>query len=173
MHSIIEFITTVKEKDQQDLVINLRLWGVFFVLISSCGVEVIADACVLLIKIHASCTGLHRDGVSSKSPTCPISFGHQPRQAAGDFGSGEVVVLKGLCCWSNKGFLCIPDVLNFAHISPWILSAWTLGSSNTTGKHPTTGISGKTQKGWKYFGKRSFHGLFTASPSHEIRVGLE
>lgn len=113
MHSIIEFITVVKQKDQQDLVINSHS-EVF----SLCELARVVCVCVLLIKIHASCTGLHRDGVSSKSPTCPISFGHQPRQAAGDFGSGEVVVLKGLCCWSNKGFLCIPDVLNFAHISP-------------------------------------------------------
>lgn len=79
--------------------------------------------CVLLIKTHAWCTGLQRDGASSKSPTCPISFGHQPRQAAGGFGPGEVVVLKGLCRWSDKGSLYIPDVLNFAHIAPGILSS--------------------------------------------------
>lgn len=94
-------------------------------LISSCGDEVVADVSVLLIKTHARCTGpgLHRDGASSKSPTCPISFGHQPRQAARGFGPGEVVVLKGLCRWSDKGSPYIPDVLNFAHIAPGILSS--------------------------------------------------
>lgn len=73
---------------------------------------------VLVMKSRASFRGQHGDVVYSKSPTCPVSFSHQPCQAAGDFGSGKVVVLEGLYCWSNKGFLNIPDVLNFAHISP-------------------------------------------------------
>lgn len=57
-------------------------------LIKSCGDQVATDVCVLLTKSHASCRGQHRDGEYSISPTCPVSFSHQPRQAAGDFGSG-------------------------------------------------------------------------------------
>ena len=52
---------------------------------------------------------------SGNAPTCPISFGQQPCEAATDFGSGEVIVLKRLNCWSNEGLLNIPDVLNFTH----------------------------------------------------------
>lgn len=49
--------------------------------------------------------------------TCPVSFGHQPCEAATDFGSGEVVVLERLYCWSNKRLLGVPGILNFTHIS--------------------------------------------------------
>lgn len=69
---------------------------------------------IRLIKIHAPSTS----SPYSKALTCAVSFGHQPCEAATDFGSGEVIVLKRLYCWSNECFLNIPDVLNFTHISP-------------------------------------------------------
>lgn len=71
----------------------------------------------------------------SDAPTCPICFGHQPCETATDFGSGKVIVLKRLYCWSNEDLLNIPDVLNFTHISPELYSSAQCSSSNAKASH--------------------------------------
>lgn len=61
----------------------------------------------------------HAGGLAPRGAglTCPVSLGHQPREAATHFGSGEVVVLERLYCRSNERLLGVPGILNFTHIS--------------------------------------------------------
>ena len=71
----------------------------------------------------------------SVTPTCPVCFGHQPCEAATDFGSRKVIVLKRFYRWSNEGLLNIPDVLNFPHISPSIVFLNTMKQHNAKASH--------------------------------------
>lgn len=99
--------------------------------------------------------------------TCPVSFGHQPREAATDFGSGEVVVLERLYCWSNKRLLGVPGVLNFTHIS----------TLNCGSLHPTRQRNGRTLC-WGWWGsenkrckpRRSFFFLSVMKYQTVVRV---
>lgn len=49
--------------------------------------------------------------------TCSKGFGHQPGQIAGDFGPGEIIVVKGLDGWNNERLLQLPGVRSIPHLS--------------------------------------------------------
>lgn len=62
--------------------------------------------------------GQHREEEEGTTPlTCPKGFGHQPGQIAGDFGPGEVIVVKGFDGWNNERPLHLPRVCSIPHLS--------------------------------------------------------
>lgn len=65
-------------------------------------------------------------------PTCPEGLGHQPGQIAGDFGSGEVVVVEGLDGRNNERPPPVPGVRGIPH--PHALRAPA---------HPSHGAAGR------------------------------
>lgn len=60
-----------------------------------------------------------REGVTPL--TCPKGFGHQPGQIAGDFGPGEIIVVKGLDGWNNERLSHLPGVCSIPHLSRRLL----------------------------------------------------
>jgi len=52
---------------------------------------------------------------------CSKGFGHQPGQIAGDFGPGEIIVVKGLDGWNNERLSHLPGVCSIPHLSRRLL----------------------------------------------------
>lgn len=78
--------------------------------------------------------GHHREEEEGMTPlTCPKGFGHQPSQIAGDFGSGEVIVVKGLDGWNNERPSHLPRVCCIPHLSRRLVGM--------AGRQPSHGVA--------------------------------